>query len=55
MDGLLFEISCAHYLVLLAESLEELFDKWKDVIQWNGMKVNIANTKMIVRGEGDIV
>jgi hypothetical protein len=54
MEGLLFEILYADDLVLMADSMEELqlkFDRWKSVIERNGLKVNMGKTKVMVSGE----
>jgi hypothetical protein len=48
MNGLLFEILYADDLVLMADSMEELqpkFDRWKNVIERKGLKVNIGKQR----------
>ena len=56
MKGLLFEILYADDLILMADSMAELqdkFDNWKKAIERKGMKVNMGKTKVMVCGEGE--
>ena len=51
--GLLMEILYADDLVLMVGSLDELkikFDRWKEALEKNGLKVNMGKTKLMISG-----
>ena len=53
--GCPWELLYADDLVLIAESMEELVEKfntWKEGIESKGLKVNMGKTKVMVSGRG---